>query len=78
MPVFFFSSLLWNPLISCNDMKMQNVMQVFMFFFKCRHNDGTMKQFPHTVFNISITCATQKRRGLPNTELHICTIHFFF
>lgn len=37
-----------------------------------------MKQFPHTVFNISITCATQKRRGLPNTELHICTIHFFF
>lgn len=47
-------------------------------FFKCRHNDGTMKPIPHTVFNISITCATQKRRGLPNTELHICTIHFFF
>lgn len=47
-------------------------------FFKCRHNDETMKPFPHTVFNISITCATQKRRGLPNTELHICTIHFFF
>lgn len=23
-------------------------------------NEGTMKPFPHTVFNISITCATQK------------------
>lgn len=34
-------------------------------------NEGTMKPFPHTVFNISITCATQKKRGLPNTELHI-------
>lgn len=41
-----------------------------------RDNDGTTEPFPHTVFNISITCATQKKRGLPNTELHICTIRF--
>lgn len=39
---------------------------------------GQWSRFLIQFFNISITCATQKRRGLPNTELHICTIHFFF
>lgn len=31
-------------------------------------NEETMKPFPHTVFNISITCATQKKRNKNKTK----------
>lgn len=50
----------------------------FSVFLNADTMMGQWSNFLIQFFNISITCATQKRRGLPNTELHICTIHFFF
>lgn len=59
------------------DMIMQNVLQIFFFFFL--KNADTMKQCHHTVFNISITCATQKKtRSAKYRTLYLYNTFFFF